>query len=141
MEEGIFPHQRSFESLSELEEERRLCYVGITRAKSKLYLLSARKRTLYGKTNATVESRFIKEIDSDLINITNTAVKEEVKSKEKKLIPNIQVDKYKGLSQIEKFNARFNGQNTANHKSRLSAALLINWLSIRCFQDPLLGFD
>ena len=81
MEEGVFPHQRSFESLSELEEERRLCYVGITRAKSKLYLLSARRRTLYGKTNATVESRFIKEIDSDLINITNTAVKEESKSR------------------------------------------------------------
>ena len=81
MEEGVFPHQRSFESLSELEEERRLCYVGITRAKSKLYLLSARKRTLYGKTNATVESRFIKEIDSDLINITNTAVKEESKTR------------------------------------------------------------
>ena len=81
MEEGIFPHQRSFESLSELEEERRLCYVGITRAKSKLYLLSARKRTLYGKTTATVESRFIKEIDSDLINMTNTIVKEEVKTK------------------------------------------------------------
>ena len=81
MEEGVFPHQRSFESLSELEEERRLCYVGITRAKSKLYLLSARKRTLYGKTNATVESRFIKEIDSYLINITNTAVKEESKTR------------------------------------------------------------
>ena len=60
MEEGVFPHQRSFESLSELEEERRLCYVGITRAKKKLYLLSARKRTLYGRTNATIESRFIK---------------------------------------------------------------------------------
>jgi DNA helicase-2/ATP-dependent DNA helicase PcrA len=81
MEEGIFPHQRSFESLSELEEERRLCYVGITRAKKKLYLLSARKRTLYGRTNATIESRFIKEIDKDLINFTNTAVREEVKSK------------------------------------------------------------
>ena len=81
MEEGVFPHQRSFESLSELEEERRLCYVGITRAKKKLYLLSARKRTLYGRTNATIESRFIKEIDKDLINFTNTAVREEVKSK------------------------------------------------------------
>ncbi|MBQ7789773.1 MAG: UvrD-helicase domain-containing protein [Bacilli bacterium] len=81
MEEGVFPHQRSFESLSELEEERRLCYVGITRAKKKLYLLSARKRTLYGRTNATIESRFIKEIDKDLINYTNTAVREEVKSK------------------------------------------------------------
>lgn len=71
MEEGIFPHSRSFESLSELEEERRLCYVGITRAKNKLYLLSAAKRTLYGSTNSTIESRFIKEIDSNVINKTN----------------------------------------------------------------------
>ncbi|MDD6272704.1 MAG: UvrD-helicase domain-containing protein [bacterium] len=76
MEEGIFPHQRSFESLSELEEERRLCYVGITRAKSKLYLLSARQRTLYGKTSSTIESRFIKEIDSSLMNISNTKKEE-----------------------------------------------------------------
>ena len=67
MEEGIFPHNRSFESEKELEEERRLCYVGITRAMSKLYLLSAKSRTLYGKTNGTVESRFIKEIDDDVI--------------------------------------------------------------------------
>ena len=81
MEEGIFPGYKSISEPKELEEERRLCYVGITRAKSKLYLLSARKRTLYGKTNATVESRFIKEIDSDLINITNTAVKEESKTR------------------------------------------------------------
>lgn len=77
MEEGIFPHQRSFESQSELEEERRLCYVGITRAKSKLYLLSARTRTLFGKTTSTIESRFIKEIDTSLINITNTQDKKE----------------------------------------------------------------
>lgn len=68
MEEGIFPHSRSFESQSELEEERRLCYVGITRAKSKLYLLSARNRTIYGKTSGTIESRFIKEIEPDLMN-------------------------------------------------------------------------
>ena len=72
MEEGIFPHNRSFESLSELEEERRLCYVGITRAKTKLYLLSAKQRTIYGNTSGTVESRFVKEIDKDLLNITNT---------------------------------------------------------------------
>ncbi len=76
MEEGIFPHNRSFESASELEEERRLCYVGITRAKTKLYLLSARQRTIYGNTSGCVESRFIKEIDSDLMNITNTTAKE-----------------------------------------------------------------
>jgi DNA helicase-2/ATP-dependent DNA helicase PcrA len=81
MEEGIFPHNRSFESESELEEERRLCYVGITRAKSKLYLLSAKQRTIFGMTNQTVESRFIKEIDKDLINITNeTSRKEETHS-------------------------------------------------------------
>ena len=72
MEEGIFPHARSFENESELEEERRLCYVGITRAKSKLFLLSTRSRTLFGKNTSSIESRFIKEIDKDLINITDT---------------------------------------------------------------------
>lgn len=73
MEEGIFPHNRSFESLSELEEERRLCYVGITRAKSRLYLLSARQRTIFGSTSLSIESRFIKEIDPSLMEITNTS--------------------------------------------------------------------
>ena len=68
MEEGLFPHNRSFNSLSNLEEERRLCYVGITRAKEKLYLLSARQRTIFGKTSGTIESRFIREINGDLIN-------------------------------------------------------------------------
>ena len=71
MEEGIFPHSRSFESQSELEEERRLCYVGITRAKNKLYLLSARQRTIFGNTSLSIESRFIKEIDPSLIEFTN----------------------------------------------------------------------
>ena len=71
MEEGIFPHSRSFESASELEEERRLCYVGITRAKTKLYLLSARQRTIFGNTSLSIESRFIKEIDPSLIEFTN----------------------------------------------------------------------
>ena len=85
MEEGIFPHNRSFESLNELEEERRLCYVGITRAKSKLYLLSARQRTIYGNTSSTIESRFIKEISPDLINMSNT----EPTQKENKIIGNM----------------------------------------------------
>ncbi len=71
MEEGIFPHNRSFESQSELEEERRLCYVGITRAKKKLYLLSAKNRTIYGKSSMTIESRFVKEIDDDFIEKEN----------------------------------------------------------------------
>ena len=89
MEEGIFPHSRSFESAKELEEERRLCYVGITRAKKKLYLLSARTRTLYGRTSGTIESRFIKEIDSSLMNIKN----ESVKKNENKKVGNMYSDK------------------------------------------------
>lgn len=89
MEEGIFPHSRSFESTKELEEERRLCYVGITRAKKKLYLLSARVRTLYGRTSGTIESRFVKEIDPSLINIKNESVKKD----ETKKVGNMYSDK------------------------------------------------
>ena len=76
MEEGLFPHSRSFYEPEELEEERRLCYVGITRAKKKLYLINTKKRTIYGKTNMSIPSRFIKEIDEELLNqeeeISNT---------------------------------------------------------------------
>ena len=86
MEEGIFPHNRSFENPSELEEERRLCYVGITRAKSKLYLLSAKQRTIYGNTSGTIESRFVKEIDPSLMNVTKV---NEVNRKEEKIISNM----------------------------------------------------
>lgn len=67
MEEGIFPHFRSFEKIEELEEERRLCYVGITRARKELYLLNTNARTLYGKTNRAIPSRFIDEITPDLL--------------------------------------------------------------------------
>ena len=89
MEEGIFPHVRSFESESELEEERRLCYVGITRAKTKLYLLSARQRTIFGNTSGCVESRFMKEIDKDTLNITDETIKEEVSHKSQSFISNM----------------------------------------------------
>lgn len=92
MEEGIFPHSRSFESAKELEEERRLCYVGITRAKKKLYLLSARTRTLYGRTSGTIESRFIKEIAPTLINIKNESVKKDENKKVSNMYSNKTVD-------------------------------------------------
>jgi DNA helicase-2/ATP-dependent DNA helicase PcrA len=62
MEEGLFPSARSMEEPAQLEEERRLCYVGITRAKSKLYLICTRERTLYGKKTYPRMSRFIEEI-------------------------------------------------------------------------------
>lgn len=66
MEEGIFPGMRSFNSAEELEEERRLCYVGITRAKKQLFLTHARTRTLFGTTKYNMVSRFIKEIPDEL---------------------------------------------------------------------------
>lgn len=69
MEEGIFPHQNSFESDAEIEEERRLCYVGITRARKVLYLTNAHSRILYGREQVNLPSRFIKEIDKDLLDV------------------------------------------------------------------------
>lgn len=62
MEEGIFPGSQSVYSDEDLEEERRLAYVGITRAKEKLYLLNSRRRMLYGTTNRNMASRFLREI-------------------------------------------------------------------------------
>ena len=67
MEEGIFPHANSILESDGLEEERRLCYVGITRAKEKLYLTNAKRRMLYGKDAINPPSRFIKEIDDELL--------------------------------------------------------------------------
>ncbi len=74
MEEGIFPHMNSLMENSEIEEERRLCYVAITRAKEELHLINARRRTLFGKEQANPVSRFISEINKDLI---ETNVREE----------------------------------------------------------------
>jgi DNA helicase-2/ATP-dependent DNA helicase PcrA len=67
MEEGIFPHNRSMDDLDQMEEERRLCYVGITRAKERLYLIHAFRRTLFGQSELGEPSRFIKDIPSHLI--------------------------------------------------------------------------
>lgn len=67
MEEGVFPHSRSLMEEAEMEEERRLAYVGITRAEEELYLTNAQMRTLFGRTNMNLPSRFIKEIPEDLL--------------------------------------------------------------------------
>ncbi len=67
MEEGIFPGVRSMNSLEDMEEERRLAYVAITRAKEKLYISHAKQRMLFGSTNRNLISRFAKEIDSDYV--------------------------------------------------------------------------
>lgn len=79
MEENIFPHVNSSFEEEGLEEERRLCYVAITRAKKKLYLLNALRRTLFGKTSVNMPSRFISEIDDEYID--KPSIKKEFISK------------------------------------------------------------
>jgi len=66
LEEGLLPHSRSMDSLHELEEERRLAYVGITRAKQQLYMLYAFRRTFYGETRTGTPSRFLHDVPADL---------------------------------------------------------------------------
>ena len=67
MEEGLFPHQRSIDEPGGLEEERRLCYVGMTRAMEQLYLTCAEVRRLYGRENTTSPSRFLSEVPESLV--------------------------------------------------------------------------
>ncbi|GAB1475632.1 DNA helicase PcrA [Bacillota bacterium] len=67
MEDGLFPGWRAYEREDGVEEERRLCYVGMTRAKERLFLTSANLRTIYGKTDYTRESMFLREIDKKLL--------------------------------------------------------------------------
>ena len=82
LEEGIFPHMNSLMEAAEIEEERRLMYVAITRAKDDLYLINARRRTLFGNDQINPPSRFISEISPDLL---DSNVKEELKEKEEKI--------------------------------------------------------
>ncbi len=82
MEEGLFPHMNSLMENIALEEERRLCYVAITRAKDDLHLVNARRRTLFGKEQVNPVSRFISEISPDLL---ETNVKEELPKQEEKI--------------------------------------------------------
>ena len=80
LEEGIFPHMNSLYSSYDVEEERRLCYVAITRAREKLYLFNARRRVLFGNEQINPPSRFLGEIDKDLLE-TNTVARKESEQK------------------------------------------------------------
>jgi DNA helicase-2/ATP-dependent DNA helicase PcrA len=71
MEEGIFPHSRSFNDLEQMEEERRLAYVGITRAKDWLYLTRAFRRSTYGFEELTIPSSFLEDIPDELVDESN----------------------------------------------------------------------
>lgn len=86
-EEGLFPHSNCFDSPDELEEERRLCYVAITRARKKLYLVNARSRVLYGKVSSNIPSRFVGEIGDEFL--------EEIGKKESITVHKDKIDKNK----------------------------------------------
>jgi DNA helicase II / ATP-dependent DNA helicase PcrA len=73
MEDGMFPHRRAFEDSSELEEERRLCYVGMTRAKDRLFLTSAVRRRIYGTELYNPPSMFLQDIPTDLLSLERSS--------------------------------------------------------------------
>ena len=78
LEEGLLPHSRSNSDKAEMEEERRLCYVGITRAKERVYLVFARARKLYGSVQANTPSRFLNDIPEELIEFQKQEFEEEI---------------------------------------------------------------
>ncbi len=78
MEEMIFPHARSLEDYEELEEERRICYVGITRAKERLYLSHATTRLMFGQSKYNPVSRFVEDIPEELFGIVSELEREEI---------------------------------------------------------------
>jgi DNA helicase II / ATP-dependent DNA helicase PcrA len=75
LEENVFPHVRSIGEPRELEEERRLAYVGITRARERLYLTNAWSRTLFGATSYNLPSRFLKEVPEELVSVASAQAK------------------------------------------------------------------
>lgn len=84
MEDGIFPHQNSIYEQGGLEEERRLCYVGITRARERLYISNAKRRMLYGRDVVNPPSRFINEIEKDTLEVENQNIFQEEPTATKK---------------------------------------------------------
>ena len=99
VEEGLFPHMNSMNSNSEIEEERRLCYVAITRAREKLYITNSRSRVLYGGEQVNPVSRFVNEIDDNLldkVNIDNNEFKEKSNMPKKILLKDDECDYHEG---------------------------------------------
>ena len=99
VEEGLFPHMNSMNSNSEIEEERRLCYVAITRARLKLYITNSRSRVLYGSEQVNPVSRFVNEIDDNLldkVNIDNNEFKEKINMPKKVLLKDDECDYHEG---------------------------------------------
>lgn len=121
MEEKIFPIARAIQSMrdSDIEEERRLCYVGITRAKEELFLTLTRKRTLYGRTNPSVASRFIEELPKECIERLNKDQKELSFSKANYNILDKYTQKYK-MNNMNRMAAAKKAQATIKNTSNES---------------------
>jgi DNA helicase-2/ATP-dependent DNA helicase PcrA len=91
LEQGLFPNFRSIDDPIALEEERRLCYVGITRAQEQLYLSHARERRLYGNREPAVRSQFLKELPEDLVSSTDKFKEKKINSVRTTLLEQISV--------------------------------------------------
>jgi DNA helicase-2/ATP-dependent DNA helicase PcrA len=108
MEEGLFPHQRSSEEPGRMEEERRLCYVGITRAREQLVVTSAEVRRLYGNESYNMLSRFIREIPTELL--------QEIRPKAQFSRPVYHAPARLGQSKSEEDTGLFVGQRVSHSK-------------------------
>jgi len=116
MEEGLFPHQRSSEEPGRMEEERRLCYVGITRAREQLIVTSAEVRRLYGNENYNIVSRFVREIPAECL--------QEIRPKAQFSRPVYQTPAKVGHSITEADTGLFVGQRVSH--SRFGSGIILN---------------
>ncbi len=120
VEEGLFPIARAVRSMNDadIEEERRLCYVGITRAKEVLYITLTKKRTLYGKTNPSIASRFMEELPKECIEKLNKEEKEFTYSSSKSSYNVLDKYKQKYMSNMNKSSVAKNVNATVKDSSK-----------------------
>lgn len=120
LEEGLFPIARAVRSMNDadIEEERRLCYVGITRAKEVLYITLTKKRTLYGKTNPSIASRFMEELPKECIEKLNKEEKEFTYSSSKASYNVLAKYKQKYMSNMNKSSVAKNVNATVKDSSK-----------------------
>ncbi len=93
LEEGLFPHSRSLMEAKELEEERRLCYVAITRARQKVYLTNAQQRMYFGRTESNLQSRFLNEIPENLVERKGTKLKSFLENQINDFLEDMELDR------------------------------------------------
>ena len=120
MEEGLFPSKKSIEEDESTEEERRLCYVGITRAKDRLFLTNTTKRTLYGMTTYSYPSRFVDEISEELLDDTSKDNVSRNKRKQEKYLDN-EYSKVEGIiSRLDSGYGKIDSKSTSKAKFGMS---------------------